>query len=138
MAHHIESTLHVNYSNVNIEIQIQNPKHPDVRIGPVFITLLWEVLWFLVPMWAIRPLINKRLVRALLWEIEKNLYRLASQWSEECARVVEQMAKQAEAYIRNEMDTIRNMLANARDMRAEIDNAIADIVSMMHQVTKKQ
>ena len=122
----IESALNIKFNVAAFEAQIENPKQPDVRIGNVFMTP-WEIIWFLVPMWLFRPLINRHFVRLIPWEAEKNLSRLAAQWTEAISVSVDKLAKQAEVFIMNELATVENVLANSPDHQKEIEKAISEL-----------
>jgi hypothetical protein len=63
----------------------------------------------------------------LPWETEKNLHRLAAQWSEAIGRAIDDLAGQAQRFIREELDTIERLVAAAKDQRPEIEEALASL-----------
>ena len=45
----IEEALHTKFTGVAFNIQVEQPKRPNVHIGYVFM-MAWETIWFLIPM----------------------------------------------------------------------------------------
>ncbi len=125
----IEKALGMRFSGAQFEAGIETPRHPDVQIGKIFDTS-WEVIWFLIPMGLFRPLFNRHFLNLLPWETEKNLSRLASQWSETIYRSIDDLSRQAVEFIRNEIATVENVLAKAEDRRDEIEKALAEVKAL--------
>jgi hypothetical protein len=88
----------------------------------------WEIVWFLIPMRLFRPLVNRQFMRRLPWESEKNLSRLSSQWIEAASCSIDHTAKQAGEFIKNEITTVENILADASDNREDIEKAISELM----------
>jgi hypothetical protein len=105
---------------------IHEPKQPDVKTGRVFDTPL-EVIWFLVPMWLFGSLVRRHLLRRLPWEVDKNLHRLAGQWSEAIGRSVDDLARQAQDFIEEELTTVEGLVAKAEDQRPAIAQGLATL-----------
>jgi GTP-binding protein EngB required for normal cell division len=122
----VEEALGLTFKGASFDAWIVKPSQPDVQVGRVFDTEL-EIIWFLIPMWLFRPLVNRHFLGMLPWEVEKNLYRLASQWSEAIQRSIDDLAQQAEGFITDELATIENLLRQAPDRRAEIEKSLADL-----------
>jgi hypothetical protein len=93
---------------------VKQPARPDVQIGRVF-DHPFELLWFVIPMWLFRPLVQRHFLRGLPWEVEKNLHRLTGQWSDSIGRTVDDLARQAEDFVREELDTVEGLVAKAQD-----------------------
>ncbi|MFH1368853.1 MAG: dynamin family protein [Elusimicrobiota bacterium] len=126
MAHDIEEALHTKYSGTTFDIQIEKPKQPDVRIGNIFM-FSWEIFNLIIPMWLFRPLIKRHFLRLINWEVEKNLYRLAAQWHDAISQSIDQIARQTEVFIQDEMSTVENILNKAPDKLNKIEKAISEI-----------
>lgn len=124
LARSIQEALHISFSGASFEAVIHEPKQPDVKIGRVFDTPL-EVIWFLVPMWLFGSLVQRHLLRRLPWEVDKNLHRLAGQWSEAIGRSVDDLARQAQDFIEEELTTVEGLIAKAEDQRPAIAQALA-------------
>ena len=128
------STLGVPLRTSETELQVPDPGPPDVRVGKIF-DRNWELLSFLLPMWAIRGIVRNHFRRKLADAIFFNLSRLAAQWEElvnesilalekEAVRrlggLVATIDKQIEAG-EQETPTIRNDLLRLEELRAVIN-----------------
>jgi GTP-binding protein EngB required for normal cell division len=127
LAEGIEKALGMKFTGADFEANVQQPKKPDISIGKVFDFPL-EMLWFLIPMPIFRPLVNRHFLRNRLpWEVEKNLSRLAAQWSKAIEISIEDLALQARLFIKKELDTIDGLVADAKDRRPEIDRVLSEL-----------
>ncbi|RPI78922.1 MAG: hypothetical protein EHM45_04835 [Desulfobacteraceae bacterium] len=135
LSQRIQEALHITFTGAEFEARMERPAHPDIRIGKVFDTDL-ELIWFLIPMWIFRPLINRHFMNSLPWEVEKNLYRLASQWSGAIFRSIENLSAQAKVFMENELNTVENLLEKADDNRAWIEKNISVAVSIASHLEK--
>ena len=122
----IEKALHVQFDGAKFEVKIQEPKRPDVHIGNIFMTP-WEILWFIIPMSLFRPLVNHHFLHRLPWDVDINLSRLASQWTESISVSMGDIAQQAKIFIQGEIDTVENLLNKTPDKGREIRKAIAEL-----------
>jgi len=122
----IKNALHTKFNGAQFEVQIEKPARPDIDIGNVFMTS-WELLWFIIPMWVFRSLVNRQFSRRVPREVEKNLYRLASQWTEVTSRSIELMAQQANMFMDCEIATVGKMLTEAPNRWEEIEKGIVKI-----------
>ena len=125
----VESALNTKFSGVVFDARVEKPKQPDVQIGNIFMTQLWEMFWFIVPMGIFRPVVYRHFESVIKWEIEKNLYRLGSQWTEITSLSIDSIAQQSFKFIRNELITIENISANTPDKRKKIEKAIIEVSS---------
>jgi len=126
LAKGIEQALHITFTGAEFEAAVKEPKRPDISIGRVFDTPI-ETLWFIIPMFMFRPLVNRHFLHLLPWEIEKNLHRLAAQWSTAIGKSVDDLADQAQRFIQEEMATIEGLVAKAQDQRPAIEQALATL-----------
>ncbi|MBI4573175.1 MAG: dynamin family protein [candidate division NC10 bacterium] len=129
LARSIQAALHVSFSGATFEAVINEPKRPDVKIGRVFDTPL-EVIWFLIPMWLFGSLVRRHYLRRLPWEVDKNLHRLAGQWSEAIGRSVDDLARQAQGFIEEELTTVEGLVATAEDQRPAVAQGLARLDSL--------
>lgn len=126
IAQAIEKALHTQFAGAKFEVKIKEPKKPDVYIGNVFMTP-WEIVWFLVPMGLFRPLVNGHFLHRLPWDVNVNLTRLASQWTESLSVSMDDIAQQAKVFIQQEIGTVENLLNKAPDQHSQIEKAIAEL-----------
>ena len=135
LAQEIEKALHIKFPGAKFEVKIPEPKKPDIHIGNVFVTP-WEILWFFIPMRLFRPLVNRHFINRLPWDVNINLGRLGSQWTEAISNSIEDIAQQAKVFIQQEIDTVENLLTNAPDHQSEIENAIGELGTMKTNMTR--
>lgn len=124
LAGSIRKALGITFSGASFQATVKQPSRPDVQIGRVFDTP-FESLWFVIPMWLFRPLVRRHFLRLLPWEMEKNLHRLSGQWSDAIGQSVEDLARQAQDFIQEELETIEGLVAKSQDQRSAIEQAIA-------------
>jgi GTP-binding protein EngB required for normal cell division len=124
LARSIQEALHITFSGAEFDALIKDPKRPDVKIGRVFDTP-FESIWFLIPMGLFRPLVRRHFLRLLPWEVEKNLHRLAGQWAEAIGRPVDDLARQAQHFIQEELTTVEGLAAQAEDRRPAVEQGLA-------------
>ncbi len=124
LAKDIERALHMAFMGASFEGAIRHPERPDVRVSRVF-DIPFEIVWFLIPMRVFRPLVNRHFVRRLPWEVDKNLHRLTAQWSQAIAASIEDLARQAQDFMQQELGTIEGLVAKAQDQRPAVERALA-------------
>jgi GTP-binding protein EngB required for normal cell division len=62
-----------------MELHVEDPRSPDVRLGKIF-DRNWELLSFLLPMPLVKGLLKKHFQKKVADVVFMNLSRLASQW----------------------------------------------------------
>lgn len=87
----------------------------------------WQLIWWLFPMKLMGGMFRRHLVRKIPWEIEKNLVRLASSWTEITNQAITQLYKQAYTWVSNELKAIEKMLAQVPDNMPVL---VADLVEL--------
>ena len=123
LAGSIQKALGFTFCGATFQATVKQPARPDVQIGRVF-DHPFELLSFAIPMWLFRPLVRRHFLRGLPWEVEKNLHRLTGQWAESIGRTVDDLARQAEDFVREELETVEGLVAQAKDQRAAIEQAM--------------
>src|SRR5581483_12003200 len=67
-------------------------KRPQVGVVPVAVSRAfmtdWGLLWWLLPMWLVGGLFRRHVLGRVPWEVEKNLIRLAGDWTAAVDRAV--------------------------------------------------
>lgn len=122
----VERALGVRFPAVEFEMEIEEPGHPDLSIDRTF-DFPVETLWPLIPMAVFRRLILRTLRGRLPWEVEKNLSRLAVQWSETAWRLIDQMATQADTFMHQELAAVEELVGRPQQGKAEIGQALAEV-----------
>jgi GTP-binding protein EngB required for normal cell division/phage host-nuclease inhibitor protein Gam len=89
-------------------------KRPQVTVVPVSINRAfmtdWSLLWWLLPMWLVGGLFRRHALGRVPWEVEKNLRRLAGDWTEAVEQAVDDLRCQAAAWVDAELVTLDRML----------------------------
>lgn len=129
LSYEVEKVMNTKFSGAKFDAHFEKPKQPDVRVGTIFMTPLWQMFWFLIPMRIFRPVVHRHFQRVIKWEIEKNLYRLGSQWTERLSPLNSILSEQAFGFIKNEIITLSSILQSAPDQRKQIEEAIEEIDS---------
>lgn len=126
LAKEIERALGISFTGARFHAEIEEPARPDIRVGKTFDTQI-DLLWFLIPMSVFRLLAFRHFRKQIVWEVEKNLSRLASQWADAVNRSIGGLARQSLEFMRNEATTIRGLVENAEDRRDDIGKALAEL-----------
>jgi hypothetical protein len=122
----IERALGTHFSGATFEVAIEAPCSPDIRVDKTFDIPL-DMIWFLVPMLIFRPLIYRRLRSQLPWEVEKNLTRVAWQWTEAARRSIEGASAQAEQFMNQEISLVAELAAGSENQVERARAAIAEL-----------
>ena len=102
-----------------IELHVDDPKSPDVRVGRIF-DHNWELLSWLIPMALVRGAVRKHYHRRLESLVFTNLSRLASQWEGVANASLAALEKEALRRLDGLIETIGQLIAAAPQQRARI------------------
>jgi GTP-binding protein EngB required for normal cell division len=120
----IETALGTRFSGATFQAEMELPCFPDIRIEKTFDIPL-DLVWFLVPMRVFRWAIYRRLRSQLSWEVEKNLNRLAWQWTDAANATIESIAGQAEEFMNQEAATVIELVTSTEDKAERVAAALA-------------
>lgn len=126
LAGKIEAALGISFGGAAFHAAIREPAHPDVRVGTIFDTHI-DLLWFLIPMALARKPLLRHFRTRIVWEAEKNLSRLASQWADAVNGSIDHLVRQATEFVADELSTIERLVAGAEDNRDRIRQALAEL-----------
>ncbi len=129
IAKDVHEALGITFAGARFTAGITAPQEPDVRVGRTFDTHI-DLLWFLIPMAVVRPLVRRHFLKQIPWEAEKNLSRLSGQWADAVNASIELLARQADAFVRDEIATVSRLVAEAGDRRGEIAEALAALAAL--------
>ncbi len=119
LAASVEQQLGIRLEAPDFHFEVDEPKSPDISVGHVF-TIHIHLLWFLIPMSLFRTYFERLFVSKLPYEVEKNLSRLASQWTERINRAILRMGRRAETLVSDQVRTFEHLLQQ--------DESTADIL----------
>ena len=86
------------------------PTRPDVSISPAF-DLRFDWLYAVTPVSWVRPWLRRHLDRRVTWEAEKNLSRLAAQWSRALETGIATLADAARHHVDSQRGTLIGLLS---------------------------
>jgi len=124
-----ERVFGVPLRTTEIEISIEEPRIPDIRIGRVF-DHNWELLSGIAPMRLLRSVVLRHFERKLPYMIEKNISRVTSQWEQSLVKAINDLQLEAERRLDELAGTIRRMLLVTRDSAPGIRSDIETIRSL--------
>jgi GTP-binding protein EngB required for normal cell division len=125
----VNQALGIGFEGAAFEVHPQPPQRPSLHLSRVFDTHV-DVLWFLIPMAVLRPLFHRHFRMTIAWEVEKHLYRLASQWNDAIGTAVEDIVAAAREHVRGELDLLTDLLSRSTDDSRELEGAIANLASL--------
>ena len=86
-----------------------------------------DLLWFLIPMALARRPLLRHFRKRIVWESEKNLSRLSSQWADAVNGSIDHLVWQAMEFVADELSTIERLVAGAGDNRDRIRQALGEL-----------
>jgi hypothetical protein len=132
----IRETLNVELADDEHSIRVVTPDSPDISVGRVFDTP-WDTLWFIIPVPILRPVIRRHFVRQIHWEIEKNLSRLAAQWSERINRSITEAVAREEKYVDTEIATALSILSQRESHVPSIRQALDETNALSRRLQEE-
>ncbi|MBZ5725568.1 MAG: dynamin family protein [Acidobacteriia bacterium] len=99
------------------EIDVVEPGTPDIRVGRVF-DRNWELLSPVLPLWAIRGVVQRHFARTVPYAIYQNLSRLATQWEESINDALGRVEQEAGRRLDELMGTVKRLLESGGPERA--------------------
>jgi len=122
----IEKVLGLRLAEADWNIEVAEPRQPDIKIGRTF-DFHFSLVWFLIPMFIFRPLFERHYLNEVPNEVFVNLSRLAAQWEDRINKAIDGMKKQALKYVQDELATIESLLSQAQGQTEEIRRAINEL-----------
>jgi GTP-binding protein EngB required for normal cell division len=109
-----------------MELCVEEPEAPDVRVGRIF-DRNWELLSFLLPMALIKGVVRRHFERRINDTILMNLSRLASQWEEIVNESLSALEKEAIRRLDGLIATLEKLTAAEGHEAAEIRADLASV-----------
>jgi GTP-binding protein EngB required for normal cell division len=126
LAGNIEQALGMRFQVEPFEIDIQKPSSPDVAISNLFM-FNTDLLWFVIPMSIFRPWADRHFLNRIPYEVEKNLSRLASQWTEKINDSIFKIQRDAERYVREQLWTVESLLSRTQSDADGISKSLSEV-----------
>ena len=115
-----DHTLHafgVPLRTTETDINVVEPKTPDVRIGRVF-DRSWDLLSPILPVWLIRSAIHRHFARTISYLIYTNLSRLSTQWEESINGALWAVEKESRRRLEELLGTVERLVEGSTNERA--------------------
>jgi len=104
--------LGIPLKTTEMELRLESPRSPDVRIGKIF-DHDWELVSFLVPMRLVAGMVRRHFARRLSDLVVVNLSRLAAQWEESVTAQLALLEKEALRRLDSLVATVDKLVASA-------------------------
>ena len=130
LAANIRCVLGISFDLGRFESEVSKPEMPDISISRLF-DFNADLIWFLIPMRIFRPWFERHFLGMIPYEIEKNLSRLASQWTESINTAIRNIQLEAERSVRDQLATVESLLSQTRSEAGGIRSALDQIGSQM-------
>ncbi len=123
LASSVKAALNIDLKSIEFIADIKVPASPDVSFSRLFDSHI-DILSFMIPVFIFRPLIERHFINSLRPEIEKNLSRLASQWTETINRAIFSMQAEAEKFVKDQLKMVDGLLNTSASATARLIEAI--------------
>jgi GTP-binding protein EngB required for normal cell division len=133
LAGNIEQALGTRFSVEPFEIEFSNPAIPDIAISNLFM-FNTDLLWFVIPMWLFRSWADRHFLNRVPYETEKNLSRLASQWTDGINAAILKMQRDAEKNVRDQISMIESLLSRTKSESRELRTTISEAELLKHMI----
>jgi GTP-binding protein EngB required for normal cell division len=101
-----------------------------VNVGQTFM-VHWDLLWWLLPMSVVGGLFRRQVIRQVSWEVEKNLTRLASDWTKALDKTLADLRMQATTWVETELNTLGQLLEKQPTESTAFREALREIDGMV-------
>src|ERR1035437_9223991 len=94
------------------EIDVVEPRTPDIRVGRVF-DRNWELLSPVLPVWMIKAAVHHHFARAISYLVYQNLSRLSTQWEESINGALWAVEKESRRRLDELMGTVERLVESS-------------------------
>lgn len=126
-------TLGVPLRTTEMELQTEDPRSPDVRVGKIF-DRNWELLSWLVPMALVRGTLLKHYHHKVEDLVFTNLSRLASQWEDIVNASLLALEKESIRRLGGLIGTIEKLIASAGQQTQQLRVDIERLAELRHRL----
>jgi signal recognition particle receptor subunit beta len=126
LAGNIRKALGMQFDPEPFEVELEKPARPNISISSPFMFDI-DLLWFVIPMAIFRPWIEKRLMARIEPEVEKNMSRLASQWTEAVNTRIAALEAKAVRTVQEQILTVEALLSKTGSEAEQIRRDIGEL-----------
>ncbi|NSW82809.1 MAG: dynamin family protein [Syntrophothermus sp.] len=113
LSENLERVLGVKMRAEEWEMTLGEMKKPNISISRSFDFHL-DLLWFFFPMFIFKNVFRRYFLKQIPYEVEKNIHRLTSNLTERINKEMDNLLKQALAYINEELRMVESLLSEGR------------------------
>jgi GTP-binding protein EngB required for normal cell division len=117
LADNTQRAFGVPLRTTEVEISVQEPASPDIRIGRIF-DRSWDLLSPILPVPLIRGLIRRHFEKKIEDRVYTNISRLASQWQESVHAALRELERDAQCRLDDLLATVERLMERADNNRA--------------------
>jgi len=99
------------------EIDVVEPRTPDIRVGRVF-DRSWELLSPILPVWLVKAAVHRHFARTVSYVVYQNLSRLSTQWEGSINVALWSIEKEARRRLDELIGTVEHLVENSSNDRA--------------------
>jgi GTP-binding protein EngB required for normal cell division len=129
LASHVRAALGVSLPPREFSLDVREPSAPPVDVAFAF-DVAFATLGWVIPLSLFGKPIERVLLRKGRYEVEKNLSRLAADWRERVAVVIEELRCQTEEAAWNELEALEQMLSQTSSNAPSLQEQIAELGKM--------
>jgi GTP-binding protein EngB required for normal cell division len=126
LAEHVKSALGVTLTPHEFVLEVREPTAPPVHVAYAFDAAFTTIGW-LIPLTPFRKLIQRQLLRKARYEVEKNLSRLAVDWRDRVAKIIDELTREAEKQALDELSALEQTLAQTASKAPGLKNAVEEM-----------
>jgi GTP-binding protein EngB required for normal cell division len=123
---HVKAALGLRLTPREFALEVRQPSAPPVDVAFAF-DVAFSMSGWLIPLTLFRRPIERVLLRKARWEVEKNLSRLAADWSGRVATSIGELTRQAEQQALDELAALEQTLARTKSDEPLLREAIGDL-----------
>jgi len=128
-------TLGVPLRTTEMDLQPEEPRAPDVRVGKVF-DRNWELLSWLIPMPIVRGLVLNHFRRKVETAVFTNLSRLVSQWEDIVNGALLALQKEAIRRLDSLIATVERLLTAAGQQAPQIREDLEKLDELRERISQ--
>ena len=117
-------TLGVPLKTSQVEMDVAEPREPDIRVGRIF-DRNWELLSWAIPMTVFGGVVRRHFRHKIERAVEINLARLTSQWNDALAQACGSLLGEAKRRLDSLVHTVEQVLKTTGGQAAEIRHDLA-------------
>lgn len=118
----LERALGLRMTRPQWKCETTEPEAPEAFVSSSF-DIHIDLLWFLIPMRLFKGWVMRHFLRRIPHEVEANLSRLETEWTDAINRRVHELERQAETFMKKELATIEALLTQKPSATAAMERA---------------